>query len=752
MAKFKEAGRELSNMKNNDAGTPPAPSREQLSGIITTTPSKPGVRNPYRRTFDPSNDNNRAPAGSGLLTPSTTPVRNPYVKSTSHIRNEPTTYTELGASAKRHLDYSNEGGPDDIKPTKKMSPLCPAKNKFLLSGTVIDKSKMYTLYFDGGSRGNPGIAGAGMVIYDDRSIEIWSGKHYIGEKETNNVAEYRAFITGMECAARLGIERIQARGDSLLVVKQMKGEWDCKKPHLRLLLQEALQARSKFTELNIAHVKRDENRRADELANAAMDERVTDLGVATSSLKTPELSQESSEMVESGDIIQHLSIIKPCSTFDDPELEEQLVLMNIPCSAQKETPCLSQESSEVPKPCSTFDDPELEEQLVLMNIPHSAQKEMTCLSQESSQVTRAGTFDDQELEEALGLITIPSPNQKAYITAEEQSWLSELPFLAQFEIQRFNLQNNQRLQHTISSTNNMNEVISAIYKEVKPSTLENTSSKQAPPYEHFLKHCLESGFEVDKGVSCLFVFHAKLSANGIELLAPEPADVETRRIHRCYGSHRFLDLRLDEKCNLKTLKQHYIKCFFTADNKLLIAGRQYSILYSNTSEIPVIFRLFAESGIGINKCISASEVAACCIPKPINPDLSLTKYMKRMQLSFTPSVPSLRLDQHQLEAITDIHGKDGCIMTDGCGLISRMALNKVYNEYTRNIEERCKLLGKSFTPKTMASCPYSSFQARIGGIKGMFVVDDSLEGVKIQYRPSQVRPTIPYLALIAIDD
>lgn len=423
----------------------------------------------------------------------------------------------------------------------------------------------------------------------------------------------------MECAARLGIQRIQAKGDSLLVVKQMKGEWDCNKPHLRVLLQKALDARSKFKELSIVHVKRDENHRADRLANAAMDERLTDLG-------------------------QHESNIKPCSTFDDQELEDELVSLKIPYVAQKDMLGLSQGSDEVPKANTSFDDQELEEVLSTMIIP--------CLEQKAND---------------------------AYTTAEEQSWLSELPFLARFEIQRFNLQNNQRLQDSISSSNGINEVISAIYKEVKPSAPEDISSKQEPPYEHFLKHCLKNGFKVDEGNSCLFLFHAKLTTDGVELLAPEPADVQTRRIHRCYGSHRFLDLRLDEKWDLKTLKK-YMTRFFTADKKLLIAGRQYGILYSNPSEIPVIFRLFAESGVGIDKCVSASEVAARCIPpKPINPELSLSRYMKRMQLSFTPSVPSLRLDRHQLEAITDIHGNGGCNMTDGCGLISRDALNKVYN-------------------------------------------------------------------------
>ena len=108
-----------------------------------------------------------------------------------------------------------------------------------------------------------------------------------------------------------------------------------------------------------------------------------------------------------------------------------------------------------------------------------------------------------------------------------------------------------------------------------------------------------------------------------------------------------------------------------------------------------------------------------------------------MKLSFTSTVPSLVLKPGELEAIPDINGVDGC-MTDGCGLISRDALNKVWAQYISNYEERCRTLKRNFIPETNILCPYSSFQGRIGGIKGMFVLDNSLKGIKVQYRPSQV--------------
>jgi hypothetical protein len=197
-------------------------------------------------------------------------------------------------------------------------------------------------------------------------------------------------------------------------------------------------------------------------------------------------------------------------------------------------------------------------------------------------------------------------------------------------------------------------------------------------------------------------------------------------------------LHLDKDCDLKGFKSN-IRRFFTDGSKLIIAGRQYSIFHSNASETPVIFRLFAESGVGIDERdnLSSSQLADYCIPSTLN-ELSVTKYMKRMKLCFTLTTPSLSLNLGELTAIPDIYGNNGCIMTDGCGLISRDALNQVWTEYTRNDEDRIRSLGRNFTPETKAWCPYSSFQGRIGGIKGMFVLDDSLKGVRVQYRPSQV--------------
>ena len=95
-----------------------------------------------------------------------------------------------------------------------------------------------TLEFDGGSRGNPGPAGIGVVVRAADGTALVTLGRYIG-KATNNVAEYRALITAMEEAQKLGAKKIIIRGDSELVIKQMRGEYRVKHPDLKPLYEEA---------------------------------------------------------------------------------------------------------------------------------------------------------------------------------------------------------------------------------------------------------------------------------------------------------------------------------------------------------------------------------------------------------------------------------------------------------------------------------------------------------------------------------
>ena len=89
----------------------------------------------------------------------------------------------------------------------------------------------YVMNFDGCSKGNPGPAGAGAVIYQN-GIEIWGSCEFVGKKETNNMAEYAGLILGMKEAVHRNIRKIAIKGDSLLVIKQMRGEYKVKSENL----------------------------------------------------------------------------------------------------------------------------------------------------------------------------------------------------------------------------------------------------------------------------------------------------------------------------------------------------------------------------------------------------------------------------------------------------------------------------------------------------------------------------------------
>jgi ribonuclease HI len=131
----------------------------------------------------------------------------------------------------------------------------------------------YFIQADGASRGNPGEAGIGAVITDARGRTLKEIKYFLG-MATNNVAEYRAVILALEKALDLGAGSVTLHLDSELVVRQLRGEYKVREAHLRLLHREALDILSRFSEYHLHHVPREENRRADQLANEAIDQKI----------------------------------------------------------------------------------------------------------------------------------------------------------------------------------------------------------------------------------------------------------------------------------------------------------------------------------------------------------------------------------------------------------------------------------------------------------------------------------------------
>jgi ribonuclease HI len=126
------------------------------------------------------------------------------------------------------------------------------------------------LFTDGGSRGNPGPAGIGAVIFDDAGECLGEVSEYIG-RATNNVAEYKSLIEGMKKALELNISEIEILMDSQLVVRQVLGEYRVKNEGLKPLWKEACVLFKKFDKADIKHTRRENNVDADRLVNQALD-------------------------------------------------------------------------------------------------------------------------------------------------------------------------------------------------------------------------------------------------------------------------------------------------------------------------------------------------------------------------------------------------------------------------------------------------------------------------------------------------
>jgi ribonuclease HI len=124
---------------------------------------------------------------------------------------------------------------------------------------------------DGGARGNPGPAGIGVVVTTSEGEVLGEVGKGIGWA-TNNVAEYQAAIEGLGLARGLGARKVELRSDSLLLVRQLAGQWRVKEPSLRRLHEQARKLIGEFDVVHFRHVAREQNGRADLLANRGMDE------------------------------------------------------------------------------------------------------------------------------------------------------------------------------------------------------------------------------------------------------------------------------------------------------------------------------------------------------------------------------------------------------------------------------------------------------------------------------------------------
>lgn len=128
----------------------------------------------------------------------------------------------------------------------------------------------WTVFTDGASRGNPGPASIGAVVYNASGEETYTVSKRIG-RATNNEAEYQATIAGLEAALGLGGGSVDLRMDSQLIVRQLEFRYRVRNPRLRPLFERVVELRGKFDSFKVTHVPREQNKRADQLANLALD-------------------------------------------------------------------------------------------------------------------------------------------------------------------------------------------------------------------------------------------------------------------------------------------------------------------------------------------------------------------------------------------------------------------------------------------------------------------------------------------------
>lgn len=178
---------------------------------------------------------------------------------------------------------SGGGGADSLGQSGSSAPTMPFSGRRGEAGlfggetsSIASKAKTaggegaVTLFTDGGSRGNPGPAGYGFVLYDGSGREIRRGKRFLG-RATNNVAEYEGVAAGLRAALEAGAKSVTLKSDSQLIVMQLRGTYRVKAAGLKNLFAQVKSLLARFASWQAVHVRREQNQLADALANEAMD-------------------------------------------------------------------------------------------------------------------------------------------------------------------------------------------------------------------------------------------------------------------------------------------------------------------------------------------------------------------------------------------------------------------------------------------------------------------------------------------------
>lgn len=206
-----------------------------------------------------------------------TPFINYHLAYNKHMRSSSASSSASTSSSSE----TKESPPPQLQPTSLSLPSSSA-NPFACFMNVVPcnvvahdttqthtQTHAHTMAFDGCSKGNPGRAGAGAVIYHNQ-VEIWADAKFVGAKETNNVAEYSGLIMGLHEALRRNIAHLTVLGDSELIIKQMNKQYAVKSANIKAYHDMAASLAKQFASIQFRHVYRANNTRADELSNLGL--------------------------------------------------------------------------------------------------------------------------------------------------------------------------------------------------------------------------------------------------------------------------------------------------------------------------------------------------------------------------------------------------------------------------------------------------------------------------------------------------
>ncbi len=177
---------------------------------------------------------------------------------------------KLIAAAADRVEQAEAAAAGDPPPARQRLEVRKGERRAAARPPAAARTRLFT---DGAARGNPGPAGAGAVIVSPQGHIVAKVGKFLGEN-TNNYAEYMGLILGLRRAKAMGIKELEVFADSELMVRQLNGEYQVKAENLKGLFAEARELLSAFPEVQLRHIRREENEAADEMSNRAIDQRL----------------------------------------------------------------------------------------------------------------------------------------------------------------------------------------------------------------------------------------------------------------------------------------------------------------------------------------------------------------------------------------------------------------------------------------------------------------------------------------------